>query len=102
VPFRWTASPSISWKDFYPLQKKVTIKIPVVNQIFESFARDCLIFLNGNALETSFDGRDITALVETKSSNEMFRVELKTPPPKTPRELNGIEDDRRLGIAVRA
>ncbi len=100
--FRWTAAPSIVWSDLVLTHRSVSLRVPVVNQIEPAFAAKARLLFDQQELPTTFDGTSLTASIKPQRAGTVCTIELRTPPLKTPRSVNGTHDDRMLGIAVAA
>ncbi len=100
-PFRWTARASVSWPVAIGAAGPLDIRIPIRNAAHRDFLRQCRILVEGRETETQIRDGDLVARVDLPGpAGRTVTVELRTPEPKSPRELRGVADDRPLGLAI--
>jgi hypothetical protein len=97
--FRWSASDHIVWPQQTFEQGYTLIEIPFALEVEPSFASKCQIFGEGIALPTYI--RNSSLIAETDFVG-VATVSLSTPACRSPREIRGTPDDRRLGLAILA
>jgi len=100
--FRWTQRDRVEWKLLrqpanYPCRLSVTI--PVVNEITPGFAEQCRIEIDGTIHPLRRETGNLTATVELERRLDRPIV-LLTPPLGRPSELRGTTDNRALGLAM--
>jgi 2-polyprenyl-6-hydroxyphenyl methylase/3-demethylubiquinone-9 3-methyltransferase len=99
--FRWTASPSVAWNATVSAGGRLDIRIPVQNAIYQEFPAQCRIVVDGQEMKTETrNGELFCELAEPVSAGRTVAVELRTPAPRSPRDLRGAPDDRLLGLAI--
>ena len=97
--FRWSAGDRLTW-EACDLEAGVNrIQVPFLMEIEERFAQRCRLAVAGVELVTSQVNRRLVADVEI-GSRGVYRVELRTPTPGSPRQLGRSADDRWLGLAI--
>lgn len=99
-PFRWTTAPILTWRIKISQGERPLLRIPVLNVIREGFLQECGLFLDGSPLLVEVLRQELKAELEETQIARVITLELRTPPSQSPRELRGVADDRRLGLAI--
>ncbi len=98
-PFRWLGKREVAWPEHHFKAGHTTIRIPFVYQIREHFASECRILIDGKIVPTQAKQNAIYGDLVLEQDG-FYRVTLSTPDPISPMELRGVNDDRRLGLAI--
>jgi SAM-dependent methyltransferase len=102
-PFRWTSAHTQLWTADVKSDTNavVQIRIPYLMEIEPGFAARCTVSIDGRAAEVSVQESSIIAEAEGVQPGKV-PVALTTPEHKSPLELRGVPDRRKLGLALRA
>jgi hypothetical protein len=76
------------------------IQIPFLMEIETGFAAGCEIIVDDRILPTQVRDGALIAEIELPYSGS-YDIKLRTPNPRSPRELRDVPDGRPLGLAVR-
>lgn len=101
-PFRWTASHTQLWTVDVKSDTRtvVQIRIPYLIEIEPGFAAKCTVSVDGRPAQVSIQESSIIAETEGVHPGRVS-VALTTPEHKSPLELRGVPDGRKLGLALR-
>jgi Methyltransferase domain len=97
--FRWSANDNLRWRDVSFRRGTTLIQIPFIMEIPNGLAMQCKLIVDGKELPTRVERHRIIGEI-TYTVPQTREVALRTPALKTPMEVLGTTDTRRLGLAV--
>ncbi len=100
-PFRWTAKESQAWRVDVTADFPVTlqVRIPFLMEVEPGFASKSVITIGGKKASATIGEAAIVAEV-TGVEPGATAIMLQTPEHKSPEDLRGAPDRRRLGLAL--
>jgi SAM-dependent methyltransferase len=100
-PFRWTATDTHHWTVDVKSDTEavVQVRIPYLMEIESGFAAKCAVSINGRPAEVRVQESSIVAELGGVGPGKVF-ISLTTPEHKSPLELRGVPDGRKLGLAL--
>jgi hypothetical protein len=83
------------------LGKTLEIRIPVRNVSRPGFHSECQVVVGARVVPIEIrDGEIWARFANVQCVEKPVVIELRTPEPQSPRELRGVPDDRKLGLAI--
>ncbi len=101
-PFRWTSTDAQVWTVDLKSDTKalVQVRIPYLMEVEPGFAAKCTIRIEGRAAPVRLQESSIIAELDNVGPGKVV-VSLTMPEHKSPMELRGVPDGRKLGLALR-
>jgi 2-polyprenyl-6-hydroxyphenyl methylase/3-demethylubiquinone-9 3-methyltransferase len=102
-PFRWSRNDTLRWLIAPParLPAKLQLRIPFAMEIEAGFASGCTVLIAGLSAVVEVADGEIRAQAWIEADVPELVVTLRTPAPRSPFDLRGVSDARRLGVAMR-
>jgi hypothetical protein len=101
IPTRWTATSSVTWRIIVPPghPRMVQISVPFVLQGRPGFAAQSSISIRNQSGDLQMRGNVLVGEASPVAPGEAVVI-LRTPEPKSPADLSGAPDQRKLGLAI--
>ena len=100
--FRWSKSDRLEWVLASPQRGpvRVTVRLPFRLEIEPGFTGGCSVEIGGMTAHVTVRGHDIIAEAMVEGSPKPLVVTMRTPQTRSPFDLRGAPDARRLGLAM--
>jgi SAM-dependent methyltransferase len=97
--FRWTRLGEVSWPGMLLRRGRTTIRLPFLMEITPGFAAQCRILVGSQEAAVRAERSELVAAVDLPEPG-LAEIRLVTPAPRSPHELTGSPDRRKLGLAI--
>jgi 2-polyprenyl-6-hydroxyphenyl methylase/3-demethylubiquinone-9 3-methyltransferase len=100
--FRWSSSDTLQWRLPAPpcVPAQMKLRVPFNLEIEPGFAAGCAVEIAGVAAKVVVSDRNIQAEAAIRCDAPFVVATLRTPPLRSPFDVRGTLDGRRLGLGV--